>query len=428
MRTSYTHAEIISRDSEAILAPAFVEFVKWVLKSAGEHNIRRIYFLARDGYPMYRAAQILCQGREPEIECRYLRCSRYAFRIPAFHLMGKESVEQICLGGIDVTLEKVLRRGALTDEEIREIAKLLGKYEEMDRVLSYGEIQKLKRELLDMDRFWEYVNVHAREAYDAAIGYLKMEGLMDAVRWAVADSGWTGSMQMSLRLLLESAGYRGRLTGYYFGLYHIPEGEKKENYHAYYFEPFGKIKRKVNFSNSLFECMFSEAEHMTLAYRKNAFGYEPVKEKGEVENREALEIITDAVEKEAKKEAGQLPIRLHQWHIPCPDDVQRNMAMLMSRPSQEQAQAFGNLWFNDDVRGESRKVAAPLTEEEIRNNQIILRGAAMTGIRKEPVKESAWMEGSIVLGGKQVRWHLWQNRIYKYILNIKKQIMEKRKK
>ena len=104
--STHTHAEIISRDSEAILAPAFVEFVKWVLKSAGEQNIRRIYFLARDGYPMYRAAQILSRGREPEIECRYLRCSRYALRIPSFHLIGKEAAEQICLGGIDVTLRK----------------------------------------------------------------------------------------------------------------------------------------------------------------------------------------------------------------------------------------------------------------------------------------------------------------------------------
>ena len=168
--STHTHAEIISRDSEAILAPAFVDFVKWVLKSAGEQNIRRIYFLARDGYPMYRAAQILSRGREPEIECRYLRCSRYALRIPSFHLLGKEAAEQICLGGIDVTLEKVLKRAALTDEEAGEIAGLLGRQKEMDRILSYGEVQMLKRELLDMEKFWEYVNIHAGEAYDAAAG------------------------------------------------------------------------------------------------------------------------------------------------------------------------------------------------------------------------------------------------------------------
>lgn len=426
--STHTHAEIISRDSEAILAPAFVEFVKWVLKSAGEQNIRRIYFLARDGYPMYRAAQILSRGREPEIECRYLRCSRYALRIPSFHLLGKEAAEQICLGGIDVTLEKVLKRAALTDEEAGEIAGLLGRQKEMDRILSYGEVQMLKRELLDMEKFWEYVSIHAGEAYDAAAGYLKAEGLMDAVRWAVADSGWTGSMQMTLRILLESAGYRGRLTGYYFGLYHIPEGEKKENYRAYYFEPFGKIKRKVHFSNSLFECMFSEPEQMTLGYKETSGGYEPVREPGEVKNKEALEIIADAVEKEAQKEALELPDRLHLWQILDPDVIQRKMADLMSRPDKEQAQAFGNLWFNDDVRGEGQKIAVPLTEEEIRNSHVLPRGASMTGIRKEPVKESAWMEGSIVLGGKRIRWHLWQNRMYKYILYIKKQIMEKRKK
>ena len=104
----------------------------------------------------------------------------------------------------------------------------------------------------------------------------------------------------------------------------------------------------------------------------------------------------------------ELPDRLHLWQILDPDVIQRKMADLMSRPDKEQAQAFGNLWFNDDVRGEGQKIAVPLTEEEIRNSHVLPRGASMTGIRKEPVKESAWMEGSIVLGGKRIRWHLWQ--------------------
>lgn len=428
MRTTYIDAGIISRDSESILAPAFVEFVKWVLKTAGEHNIRRIYFLARDGYPMYRTAKILCQAREPEIECRYLCCSGYAFRMPTLHVMGREAVGQVCAEGGDVTLAKVLQRGDLTEAEAEEIAELLGRGDEMDRILSYGELEKLKRELLYMEKFWEYVESHAREAYDAAVGYLKREGLMDAVRWAVADSGWTGGVQKSLRILLESAGYRGRLTGYYFGLYHIPEGEKKEDYHAYYFKPSGNIRRKVHFSSTLFECVFSEPGQMTMAYRKTPLGYEPVREEREVKNKEVLEIIAQTVEEAAKNEAQKLPPRLHLWRLPYPDEVLKKLAILMSRPKQEQAEAFGSLWLNDGGRGEGQKVAAALTEEDIRDNQIILRDSAVKGLCKKPVKESAWMEGSIVLGGKRIRWNLWQNRICKYILYIKKQIAEKRKR
>ena len=108
MEREYRHT--IEQSTESTLAPVLVEFVKWVLRSAGEHGIRRIYFLARDGWPMYQAARILAEGRDSEIDCRYLKCSRYALRIPAFHLLGRSAVQQICMRGISVTLRKVLRR------------------------------------------------------------------------------------------------------------------------------------------------------------------------------------------------------------------------------------------------------------------------------------------------------------------------------
>ena len=47
MEERYRH--IIEQSAESTIAPALVEFVKWILRSAGEHGIRRIYFLARDG-------------------------------------------------------------------------------------------------------------------------------------------------------------------------------------------------------------------------------------------------------------------------------------------------------------------------------------------------------------------------------------------
>ena len=38
--------------------------------------------------------------------------------------------------------------------------------------------------LLDM------IYIHSRDAYANAFGYLKQEGLLDSVRYAVVDSGW----------------------------------------------------------------------------------------------------------------------------------------------------------------------------------------------------------------------------------------------
>ena len=90
--TEEERLETVRDRAREVLAPAMVEFVKWILRSAGERNIRRIYFLARDGWPMYRAARILGRDVEPAVDCRYFCCSRYALRIPCFHLMDKREI------------------------------------------------------------------------------------------------------------------------------------------------------------------------------------------------------------------------------------------------------------------------------------------------------------------------------------------------
>ena len=65
--------EIVKNDtlslvSSYVLAPALGGFVIWLLKSAMENNIKRLYFLARDGYFMYHASLILCNTLHLPIE------------------------------------------------------------------------------------------------------------------------------------------------------------------------------------------------------------------------------------------------------------------------------------------------------------------------------------------------------------------------
>lgn len=423
MEERYRH--IIEQSAESTIAPALVEFVKWILRSAGEHGIRRIYFLARDGWPMYQAARILAEGRKPEIDCRYLRCSRYALRIPSFHLLGRSAAGQICTGGIGMTLRKVLRRGGLTEREVQETARAMGRADDLDRILTYQEVRDLREPLVQTELFWQYVSAHAREAYSAAVGYFRGEGLMDEIDYAIADSGWTGSIQRTLSLLTASAGYRGRITGYYFGLYHIPADAEKTDYHAYYFGPVGKIRRKVYFSNSLFECLCSEPCRMTVGYRRSEEGYEPEAEAGEAGNRAERELIHAAVEKRAGAEAERLPGRPALWETDMGRRLRKNLEQLMGRPKNAQAEAFGRMKFTDDVLDAGHLLAPVLTKREVRQNHFLAKLTSLTGIRRQPVKESAWIEGSIVRSGGAVRWHLLQNRIYKYLLYIKKDILER---
>ena len=58
-----------------VLGPAVSAYVLWVLGDAVKKGIKRLYFLARDGYFMYETAKILCGKLSIPVDCRYLCCS-----------------------------------------------------------------------------------------------------------------------------------------------------------------------------------------------------------------------------------------------------------------------------------------------------------------------------------------------------------------
>ena len=144
---SYKKAQSEKEIYERVLAPTLYEYVLWVLQETLQSGKKRLYFLARDGYQMYLAAQQLCKQYDLDIECRYLKVSRYAVRVPEYHLLGERCLERICVGGIDVTFEKIMQRAALTDKEAEEIAALAGYTENYRKVINYHEVMQLKDRL-----------------------------------------------------------------------------------------------------------------------------------------------------------------------------------------------------------------------------------------------------------------------------------------
>lgn len=421
--------EKVEKCAREVLAPSVVEFAKWILRSAGEKHFRRIYFLARDGYPVYEAARILAQGTDPPVDCRYLVCSRYSLRIPAFYYMERSrAAEQICRGGVDVTLRKILRRGGLTGTEIERAGQAAGFDGRLDRLIPYSRLPEIRSRLLRTELFWSYVSAHAARACRSTLPYLAQEGLFDPVRYALADSGWTGSMQLTLQNLLEHAGFRGRLEGFYYGLYQIPEEAYLRDYHAYYFSPSGKIKRKVYFSNSLFECICSEPAGMCTGYARKDSRVVPVREKKQEYNAQILEIVAEAVKERAIREKKGLPEALHDWHLPDPGTAQKKLARLMAEPTRQEAAIFGSMSFSDDVLNAGQRLASPLNPGQIRENSFWNRSLTMAGLKNGTIRESAWMEGSILLGSRHVKRDLLQNRLYKYALEYRRQIREYRER
>ena len=157
---SYKKARSEKEIYKRVLAPTLYEFVMWVLQKALQSGKKRLYFLARDGYQMYLAARQLCKQYDLDIECRYLKVSRYAVRVPEYHLLGERCLERICVGGIDVTFEKIMQRAALTDKEAGEIAAFAGYTENYRKVINYHEVMQLKDRLKKIPLLFHYIDSH----------------------------------------------------------------------------------------------------------------------------------------------------------------------------------------------------------------------------------------------------------------------------
>jgi FMN phosphatase YigB (HAD superfamily) len=197
------------------LGPAIVAWAAWVLGTASRQGIRRLYFVARDGYLVWRAARIF-SPEFGDIDCRYLKISRQSILLP--------STTEISQAGMPW-----LHDPWETPELCRLLAKLGFAWDELAHAFksfagSDGE-HKLLRSPDDWERFWEILRLPEiseliRERILArrrdTLGYLQQEALGDGVPAAIVDIGWRARGQSYLRQLLGSTCHG--LRGYYLGL------------------------------------------------------------------------------------------------------------------------------------------------------------------------------------------------------------------
>ena len=230
-----------------VWAPIQVSFTSWVLREALASNIHKLYFLARDARMSYVIAAKLVEQEKLPITCKYLEGSRFAWRMADFYLPDSDPIGKICVGGVRVTLRRILKRGGLTDAEAGQIAALLQLETSLDEPLSYADTVAMKPKLAACGQLLSMIRQHAGESYEATLDYFRQEGLLEKQPFGIVDSGWVGSLQQTLgRLLTAASGEEpgDRLHGFYFGLYELPHGVNKSLYHTFYFRPYRDIEKR----------------------------------------------------------------------------------------------------------------------------------------------------------------------------------------
>lgn len=381
-------------------APAIVDFTRWVLENAIKDGRKRLYFLARDAYIPYLIASRIVRQEQLDIEVKYLYVSRYSLRKAEFALIDTEIAGKIAIGGIDVTFGKIMDRAGLDRATGLDILKDMPIDKGYDDILSIAEITRLRDYISNDKKLLTLIRTTSLEAYENTMGYLSREGLLDDISYGIVDSGWVGSIQETLRHLLWTV-KPVQITGYYFGLYELPQSVDSSSYKSFYFKPYGDIRKKVYFSNCLFETVFSAKAGMTKGYDSKDENYNPIYESDVSLNHDEIDIFCECADRVSVEKA---PNRVVEKHL-------AEMVRVMSEPTPEEARYLGQLRFCDDVvENTVLDIAAPLTDSDIRKIYRV---------------RSGWTEASIVNTDRFVPLRLEYLRLYKYISYSRKRLMNK---
>ncbi|MFR8070732.1 MAG: hypothetical protein ACLU79_15910 [Clostridium sp.] len=393
-------------------------YILWVIQEAKKRNIKRLYFLARDGQIFFKVAKIICKKKNIDIECRYLYCSRIAWRIPQYFLMQEKCLDYICQRSMNLNINKMFERTSLAEEQIQQFCELLNIEEkDRERLLNYNEANIIKEKLRKSRIFLETVYEKSKIEYANTIQYLQQEGLTDNEHFAIVDTGWVGSMQESLSELLSYYKKKPIVTeGFYVGLFQTPK-DSFQKYYPYLFSSNRGLWEKVRFNNNLLECMCGATDGMTVGYEKVNNIWKPRfasvhnlnSDRWDIEANHALVVqyaecmccsntIFDITYRESKKITGKL------------------MEAFMMHPTKDEAESYGRYLFSDDMTEKGVLELAPSLEKlELFGEDFIpkiLKRLFIKDIMKKQTK-SYWIEGSIKRSGTKLeKWHNFNSLLW----------------
>ncbi len=390
----YGTDKVLLETTASVTGPVLVSYVLWLLQDAMKNGIRKLYFLARDGYILHSIAKTLCESYLLDIECRYFYCSRYSLRKVLFLIDQEEALNKLCINGNRITPEIVLERAGLDDRERKQILSLLN-IKEKNGMLSENGLSKLRDTLVGCEPFLNLAAKKSEDVYSLVHGYFKQEGLFDAVPFAIVDTGWLGSMQRSIRQIMQYSGCDAQLYGYYFGMF---ERGKTEDgtYSCYYFSKNRHYFRCVNFNNNLFECLCTADHGMTVGYQKQGDNkIEPIlKPFRKTWNLKLQLQMVDSYTKSFVSVNKQLPT----VGIQSEKMVRGLLKSFMVYPSCQEASVYGSIPFCDDLTEKYMvSLAEKLTSDDLKQQKALRKIFRKLFIKRSSknFRESYWIQGTI---------------------------------
>lgn len=400
--------------------PFLLDFVVWLLNKSKKDNIKKLYFLSRDGQILYEIARSLAEHIETP-ELRYLYGSRQAFYLPTLeYLSPNEKLEWLTNKAFSQTIVDICQRLTIDYNSINHIlADYNLKKTDPKKQLKRSELENFRKLLLDT-RMERLINEKSRHSRSLVVKYFEQEGLFIENNWAIVDAGWSLRSQYSIQTILNSAGYKYKIAGYYIGVIknHVPSDL------AGYYSAFVTEDNGLVYGNPQHKWLFKQCNMILL---EDVFM--PATHGGVLGYTEDRSKITPSLETESdhqvrnnriiQRKILSSAVTLYKNNDLSENNASKNFNTLgnfFTHPTKDDALSLAEITVNIEQTHNPKhyiKVASPLSIFEF----FLVAIHDVTKIKY--TRKSIWLNGSIAISPRHINL-LYKSLIYiKELLNIK---------
>lgn len=427
LRNDLSIAQTVSKNSDSfdtplgqlslnVVVPTLILYVKWILTESKRKNIKRLYFFARDGYLMYHTALILCSKLKFDIECSYFYCSRYSLRMASYRFFDDSAYDKLFIHSYKLSAYNMLKRAGFSDNERFEV------YKEIDfpltdeqKIMTKTKFNDFCSKVKESKAFIKILKEKSDIAYENTLLYIKQESIPDYDKIGIVDLGWTGSLQRTLKRILDSADIKTHLCGFYLGMLETPPKLENSEYNTWLFNE-NDVLVKSWFAYNLMECIFTAPHGMTMGYTDDQGIIMPIFS----EEKNAANYI-EVIKEISEKFAADCDLKYCKKHKKL---ALRLLKQLMFNPSEQEVNLFRDLCFCDDVGEQYQSNIVQITDKRKFKNQFLFHKI----INRKEIDNLYWYCGSLKISNVSFK------KLYKYVflltnvlvISLKKLIQHKK--
>lgn len=170
--------------------------VNWIVDQAEKRNIKKLYFVMRDGYTLKKLCDILIAERGVDIRTKLIYGSREAWRTPAISKENSDLQFMFASPREVNTIEKIASRFHIKQSDL--IAYLPNKFKRKNKIFTKEELKELCDFLSGDETFIDLVISANKERRDYLIEYIKQEFDLSDGHIAMVDLAASGRTQNCL--------------------------------------------------------------------------------------------------------------------------------------------------------------------------------------------------------------------------------------